>query len=136
MRQRMSIEIHIVQGPLEPIPADWRPAGAGAVVWFEGIVRPAEEGQPIAGLDYQAYQPMASRTLEQLARELLAQHALEQIVVEHSQGQVPAGKCSFRLRIASRHRKAAIMAMDQFIDRMKQDVPIWKSPVPAPGGGA
>lgn len=133
----MSVQVHIIVGPLGPLAAaDWRPAGAGAVVWFEGIVRPEEAGEVIVGLDYEAYEPMASRTLEQLARQVMDEHALIAVVVEHSRGRVPAGMCSFRLRIASRHRKAALVAMDQFIDRMKQDVPIWKSPVRVASGGA
>jgi molybdopterin synthase catalytic subunit len=122
------VEIHILDGPLSPAPP-WPGAQVGARVIFEGIVRPLENDRPIVALDYEAYQPMAERQLHHLASQLLNEHHLLAIVVQHSRGRVRVGECSFRLLIASRHRKEALAAMDQFIDRLKQEVPIWKSPV-------
>jgi len=123
------LAVTIVAGPLPPAAAPWRIDGAGAILLFEGIVRPAEGGRAISALEYEVYSPMAEKQLERLAREMIAGHGLLAIHVEHSQGVVPAGDCSFRLRIASAHRREGIWAMEQFIDRMKQDVPIWKKPV-------
>ncbi|MGH7131778.1 MAG: molybdenum cofactor biosynthesis protein MoaE [Phycisphaerales bacterium] len=120
--------MNIVDGPLTrtEIPAI---AGAGAVLVFEGIARPTEDTRPIDALDYQAYEPMASNELTALASDVLTRHGLLAISVTHSRGRVPAGKCSFRLVVWSRHRREAIAAIDDFIDRLKRDVPIWKSPV-------
>jgi molybdopterin synthase catalytic subunit len=125
----MSVQVHLIDGPLgEPVP--WRhEGGAGAVVVFEGIVRPLEEGRALAALDYEAYEPMAGRMIERLSADLIARHGLLAICVEHSKGRVAVGECSFRLRIASRHRKEALRATDEFIDRLKQDVPLWKTAV-------
>ena len=72
---------------------------------------------------------MATNSLTELARDILHKHALIAITVEHSRGEVLAGERSFRLAIHSAHRKEALAAMDEFIDRMKRDVPIWKSPI-------
>ena len=109
-----------------------RPFGrttGGAIVSFDGIVRPSENERPIEALDYEAYQPMAEKQLRELAQSIVEENGLLAICVEHSNGRVPVGKCSFRLRIAATHRKEAIRAMDSFIDRLKQDVPIWKKAV-------
>lgn len=124
----MNITITITDGPLAP-PAAFTVPGAGAVVQFEGIVRDREDDQPLAALDYEAYQPMAGLELRRLAEEMCTKHDLLGLRVEHSRGRVPVHACSFRLHIASAHRKAALLAMDEFIDRMKRDVPIWKRPV-------
>lgn len=121
--------VTIVAGPLPPAAAPWRIDGAGAILLFEGIVRPAEDGRAISALEYEVYRPMAENQLERLAREMIAGHGLLAIYVEHSQGIVPANDCSFRLQIASAHRREGMRAMAEFIDRMKQDVPIWKKPV-------
>ncbi len=94
---------------------------------FDGIVRPTEAGQNIDGLNYEAYQPMAQQQLEKIGQEILKKHGLVSMDIEHSVGHVPNMGCSFRLIIGSRHRKEGILAMDEFIDRLKQDVPIWKS---------
>ena len=101
----------------------------GATLVFEGIVRANEQGRAIRALSYEAYEPMATNALTQLARDILCKHALIAITVEHSRGEVLAGERSFRLAIDSAHRKEALAAMDEFIDRMKRDIPIWKSPI-------
>lgn len=125
----MSIEVHIIDGPLHLDHAARGVEGAGAMLCFEGVVRPLEDGQEIAGLHYQVYEPMASRMLRQLAEDTRQRFAVLAVHVEHSRGNVPSGQCSFRLRIASTHRAEALAAMGYFIDRLKQDVPIWKGPL-------
>ena len=124
----MSAEVHIVEGPLPPA-EPWRVEGAGAVLCFEGVVRPQEEGRQLAALDYEEYPPMTRRELERLAHAVLGEDGLIAIRVDHSRGEVPVGACSFRLRVAAEHRKETIAAIDRFIDRMKRDVPLWKNPV-------
>jgi molybdopterin synthase catalytic subunit len=99
------------------------------VLWFEGMIRGHEGGRTIAGLQYQTYDPMAENQLHSLGKMAIEQFGVLGVVVEHSRGFVGAEACSFRLRIASRHRKEGLAAMDWFLDQMKRDVPIWKSPV-------
>lgn len=125
----MNIEISIIDGPLDDARTELVADGAGALLCFEGIVRPTENGRPITGLRYEAYEPMASRMLRQLADDACRRFGLSAIRVQHSRGEVPVGRCSFRLQVASPHRKEALAAMDEFIDRLKQDVPIWKQPI-------
>jgi molybdopterin synthase catalytic subunit len=126
----MSIEVRIIDGPLDAGTAIWEVPGAGAILCFDGVVRPLEDGQPIAGLHYQAYEPMASNLLRQLADETKRRFGVLAVRVEHSRGDVPVGRCAFRLQLASAHRTEALAAMTWFIDRLKQDVPIWKSVLP------
>ena len=121
----MSVEVNISEGPLPP-PEPWQVEQAGAVVCFDGVVRPLEQGQPIRGLHYQTYDPLAERELKRLAEQMLEHYGLLSARVEHSRGFVAGGACSFRLRVASSHRKEALQAMDWFIDQMKRRVPIWK----------
>ncbi len=127
-----SIFVRLTEGPLPPYETDKSPitAGSGTKIVFEGIVRPQEEGTPIVALDYEAYEPMTTRELTQLAERTLAQYGLLAINVEHSVGCVPIGRISFRLVIDSKHRKEGLQAMDTFIDEMKRIVPLWKIAVP------
>jgi molybdopterin synthase catalytic subunit len=127
----MSVAVHILPGPLGA-PVAWTPPpGHGALLCFEGVARPNEQGRAILALHYEAYEPMASIQLAEIARQIVAQFGLMGLCVEHSVGRVDAGRCSFRLRVASPHRKEALAAMDLFIDRLKRDVPIWKTAVPS-----
>jgi molybdopterin synthase catalytic subunit len=128
----MEIDVQIVEGSLPPA-MTWAPAGAGAVLVFEGNVRPTEDGQRLAALAYEQYEPMTRQTLLNLALQVAAAHTLIALRVEHSVGRVPVGACSFRLSLAAAHRKATLRACDVFIDEMKQSVPLWKLPVWAEG---
>ena len=130
----MSVLVHISPGPLssERLLASHSAIAAhavGATVVFEGIVRANEQGRTIRALSYEAYEPMATNSLTQLANDILSKHTLIAITVEHSRGEVATGQRSFRLAIDSAHRKEALAAMDEFIDRMKRDVPIWKTAI-------
>ena len=125
----MSIEVSIQDGPLPTnAPALAAPA-AGAVLRFDGVVRPTEADAPIAALRYEVYEPMTSNLLRALAQQIVEAHALTALRTAHSEGDVPVGACSFRLQVAAPHRAEALSAMDAFITRMKRDVPIWKVPV-------
>lgn len=115
----------LVQGPLDAISPP-RIQSAGAVILFEGLVRPIENDASIAGLFYEVYEPMATTLLNDLALQTAKKFELIAVHVEHSKGFVPVYDCSFRLLVASKHRAEGLAAMDEFIIRMKQEVPIWK----------
>lgn len=126
-------QITIVAGPVPP-DGGGTVSGAGARLVFEGVVREGEPregdaGAKIIALDYEAYEPMAQRMIERLGDELIEKHGLIGMEAVHSKGRVPVGACSFRLVVFAKHRKEALAAMDEFIDGLKRDVPIWKKPV-------
>ena len=121
------VVVRMVDGPIDPArDASWSAPGAGALVCFQGVVRGQEGGRPVVGLDYEDYPPMSERELERLGREVARSHGLLGMRVWHSRGRVGVGECSFHLCVASAHRKEALAGMDEFIDRMKREVPLWK----------
>lgn len=115
----------------QPIPASITPTieGAGAVVTFRGVVRPIEEGRPLRGLDYTSYEPMAQQQLRRLAQCAADKHELDCVQIMHSLGFVAIHEASLLVLVASKHRKAALQAIDEILDDLKRDVPIWKSPI-------
>jgi molybdopterin synthase catalytic subunit len=125
----MSVRVRIVDGPLPASARETPTEGAGAVVEFEGIVREREGNAAIRALDYSTYDPMALRQLTTLAGDIARKHGLLTLHADHSRGRVPVGACSFRLGVHAAHRKEALAAINEFIDRLKRDVPIWKSAV-------
>lgn len=129
----MTIQVSIHEGPLAPTEFPQTLTEEGAVLVFQGVVRPLEQGQPIAGLHYEVYSPMAENLLYKLAQKAIDLFRVTRVWVEHSRGFVPAGECSFRLGITGLHRQEVFEAAQWFIDRLKEDVPIWKRPVPQEG---
>ncbi|MFO0834652.1 MAG: molybdenum cofactor biosynthesis protein MoaE [Phycisphaerales bacterium] len=113
---------------------------AGATLRFEGIVRRDEPSpgtqpgdsptlRPLRALDYLSYDPMAQKQLAAIAHAISHEFGLLALVTLHSRGRVRVGEISFVLTISSSHRAEALAAMTAFIDRLKRDVPIWKTPV-------
>jgi len=102
------------------------PPEAGAVVRFEGRVRADEQGRTICALVYEAYQPMAERQMEKILRELGARHPCLSVRVRHRIGQVRVGEIAIAVEVLAAHRAEAFALVSGFMDRLKQDVPIWK----------
>jgi len=123
----MKIEVELVT---EPIETRWTsPAaapGSGAVAEFRGIVRGEENGAAISALRYEAYETMARREMERLLGEAAATHPCERAVVWHRHGWIPVGEIAILVWIEARHRGPAFALLAAFMDRLKQDVPIWK----------
>jgi molybdopterin synthase catalytic subunit len=124
----MQIEIQLTTEPL--MPRRDRPESldrvAGAVVEFFGVVRAEEAGQSIAGLEYEAYQPMAERVMRRSIEEIACRHPCLLVRVRHRLGIVPAGETAFEMLAMARHRAQALGMVEEFMDRLKQDAPIWK----------
>jgi len=45
----------------------------------------------------------------------------------HRFGHIPVGETSLWIRVRAPHRAEALNLLTQFIDRLKKDVPIWKT---------
>jgi molybdopterin synthase catalytic subunit len=122
----MEIEIQLTNAPIaEQLPPPMV-TGLGAWVEFRGVVRGEENGQPIAALEYEAYSPMAEGEVRRLLGELSARHPCLSVRVIHRVGIVSIGEAAIYVGIASAHRAEGFALLGAFMDRLKQDVPIWK----------
>jgi molybdopterin converting factor subunit 1 len=98
----------------------------GAVVIFEGIVRNHSRGRATLYLEYEAYEPMAIRKMEELVGEAKQKFAIDAIGMIHRLGRLEIGETSVAIIVTAEHRRAAFEACQYAIDRLKQIVPIWK----------
>jgi molybdopterin synthase catalytic subunit len=98
----------------------------GAVVIFEGIVRDHSRGRASLYLEYEAYEPMAIRHMEELGGEAKQKFAIDGIGIIHRLGRLEIGETSVAIIVTAEHRRAAFEACQYAIDRLKQVVPIWK----------
>jgi molybdopterin synthase catalytic subunit len=103
-------------------------AEGGAIVEFWGVVRGTEEGEPISGIEYEAYPEMAEHQMHRILEDLEGRLPLHREIVIHRTGVVPVGESSLYVRIEASHRREAFVACQSFIDQLKRDVPVWKHP--------
>lgn len=113
----------------------------GAVVAFLGRTRetpgtpaPGQEaqaqrfaGQRVVGLEYEAYEAMALRTLEAIADEIEARFGVRRLGIVHRVGPVGLGEASVAIVVAAAHRGEAFAACRYAIEELKARAPIWKS---------
>lgn len=98
----------------------------GAVAIFEGIVRNHSRGRRTLFLEYEAYERMAVRKMEEIAREAKEKFSIDRIGMIHRAGRLEIGETSVAIIVTSAHRGAAFDACRFAIERLKKIVPIWK----------
>jgi molybdopterin synthase catalytic subunit len=100
--------------------------GAGAVVTFQGFPR------DVPRLDYEAYAEMAQERMAAILADCMEGHGLIGAAAEHRVGPVPAEEASIAVAASAPHRDAAFSGAREALDRIKADVPIWKSEAETP----
>ena len=123
--------IELTEQPLSPdkFTEAVRRHSNGAVVTFLGTTRDNFEGKRVVTLEYEAYDAMALKKLEEVRQELLAEFGLDDLAIGHRTGLVGLGEISLVVAVGSPHRKEAFQACHQAVDRIKEVVPIWKKEV-------
>ncbi|MET3574159.1 molybdenum cofactor biosynthesis protein MoaE [Bhargavaea ullalensis] len=102
---------------------------AGAVVLFTGHVREWTKGIRTLHLSYDAYVPMAEKKMAQIGREVEEKWEGTRTAIAHRIGELGIGEVAVVIAVSSPHRKAAYEANEYCIERIKQDVPIWKKEI-------
>ncbi len=104
--------------------------GAGAVLVFIGTTRNQTRGRRVEHLEYEAYEPLALRQMEQIAKEIRERWPdVKGIAIVHRVGRLEIGEASIGIAVSSPHRATAFAACRYAIDRAKESLPIWKKEV-------
>ncbi len=124
----MEVTIELTRGPIAR-PQTWpAPCAAetGALVEFFGMVRETEGAEKIAALEYEAYDAMAEKIMREKIAALEKRHPCQAVRVVHRLGRVPRGESAIYVGVQSRHRREGFLFLQEFMDELKRDVPIWK----------
>ncbi|NOK34237.1 molybdenum cofactor biosynthesis protein MoaE [Corallococcus exercitus] len=100
--------------------------GAGGLVTFSGAVRNQTKGRRVLRLEYEAYAPMAESKLAEIGDEVARAWPGTRLAIVHRVGTLLPGELAVVIAAASAHRKEAFRGCEHAIERLKQDVPIWK----------
>lgn len=99
---------------------------AGAVVLFLGTVREMTDGRRTVALDYEGYPEMARARMAAIADEACSRWPVVAAALVHRLGHMDLGDVSVAVAVSCPHRKDAFEAGRFLIDRLKEEVPIWK----------
>ena len=93
---------------------------------FLGQVRADEvNGKTVAAIEYTSNVEMALEKMDEIREAIFAKYDLTCMHVYHSLGRVNAGEICVFVFTSSKHRKIAIDACEECIDRIKAALPIW-----------
>ncbi len=114
---------------------------------FLGQVRAdAIDGKTVAGIEYTTYEEMALEKMTEIREAIFEKYPLVCMHVYHSLGKVAAGEICLFVFTSSRHRKVAIDACEETVEKIKAELPVWgkelfadetyqwKSPLNSPEG--
>jgi molybdopterin synthase catalytic subunit len=100
--------------------------GAGGTCVFLGTVRDHSQAGDVEGLSYEAWDELALRRLGEIAGEAFAKWSIRKMAILHRTGDLAVGEPSVVVAVSAEHRAEAFEACRHGIERLKEDVPIWK----------
>ena len=107
--------------------------GAGGTCVFVGTVRDVSTEGDVTALRYEAWDELAVRRLAEIAEEMFSKWPLKKVAILHRTGDLDIGEASVVVACSSAHRAEAFDACRHGIERLKEDVPIWKKEALASG---
>ncbi|MDY9927129.1 molybdopterin synthase [Methanosarcina sp.] len=99
---------------------------AGAIGTFSGIVRELAGEEKTARLEFEKYEPEASKALDKIREEIKQKEGILEVLIHHKTGVIKAGEDIVYIVIASAHRTELFPALSEAIEKVKAEAPIWK----------
>ncbi|RBI61607.1 molybdopterin synthase [halophilic archaeon] len=104
---------------------------SGAIATFTGRVR-AKDGpddDPTEYLEFQKYETVADERMAAIREELEARDGVFEVLLHHRTGVVEAGEDIVFVVVLAGHREEAFRTVEDGIDRLKAEVPLFKKEV-------
>jgi molybdopterin synthase catalytic subunit len=93
---------------------------------FLGQVRAdAIESKNVVAIEYTSYVDMALEKIAVIREEIFAKYPLTCMHIHHSLGTIKAGEICLFVFTSAKHRKEAIDACTECVERIKSELPIW-----------
>lgn len=99
---------------------------AGAMGTFTGIVRELAGDEKTSRLEFEKYEPEASKALDRIRKEIKQKEGILEVLIHHKTGIIEAGEDIVYIVIAAAHRTELFPALSEAIERIKAEAPIWK----------
>lgn len=98
----------------------------GAHSIFLGQVRADEkEGRTVTAIEYTTYEEMALQKAFEIRESIFEKYDLTCMHIYHSLGEVKTGEICLFVFTSSKHRKMAIDACEELVERIKKELPVW-----------
>ncbi len=93
---------------------------------FLGQVRAdTVENKQVVAVDYTSYEAMALEQMAAIRETMIEKYSLSCMHSYHSLGRIRSGEICLFVFTSAPHRKAAIEACSETVERLKAELPIW-----------
>ncbi|RYD79433.1 MAG: molybdenum cofactor biosynthesis protein MoaE [Sphingobacteriales bacterium] len=93
---------------------------------FLGQVRNDEiDGKLVSAIEYTAFEELALTKMHEIREDVFIKFPLNCLHVYHSLGQINTGEVCLFVFTSSKHRKPAVEACNELVERIKSELPIW-----------
>ncbi|MEO5891188.1 MAG: molybdenum cofactor biosynthesis protein MoaE, partial [Ferruginibacter sp.] len=82
-------------------------------------------GNNVTAIEYTTYKDMALEKMHEIRESVFSKYNLTCMHVYHSLGKVAAGEISLFVFTSSAHRRSAIEACEETVERIKSELPVW-----------
>ncbi|WP_153394583.1 molybdenum cofactor biosynthesis protein MoaE [Chryseobacterium vaccae] len=121
-----------IKGPIDPafvaesIAKHTVKTSIGGHSIFLGQVREDKiNDKKVESIEFTAYQEMAVEKAHEIREEIITKYGLTCTHIYHSLGNIKVGEICLFVFTSAPHRKEAINACDEMVDRIKKEVPLW-----------
>ena len=121
-----------VNGPIQPafiadsIAKHSTKTDIGGHSIFMGQVRKDEiDGKLVSAIEYTTFEALALEKMHEIREAIFEKYPLNCLHVYHSLGTVNSGEICLFVFTSSAHRKPAIDACSELVERIKAELPIW-----------
>ncbi len=121
-----------IEGPVtakfiaERIAAHQSKTGIGGHSIFLGQVRADKSlGKKVIEIEYTSYREMALEITNNIREHIIPKYGLTCMHIYHSLGKIAVGEICFFVFTSAPHRKSAIDACSETVDRIKSELPVW-----------
>lgn len=121
-----------IEGPIDPtfvaesIAKHTIKTNIGGHSIFLGQIREDSiNDKKVWSIEFIAYQEMALEKSHEIREEIITKYGLTCAHIYHSLGNINVGEICLFVFTSAPHRKEAIDACDEMVDRIKKEVPLW-----------
>ncbi len=98
----------------------------GAIALFVGVVRGINMGEKVEVLEYEHDERTAPAKLREIAEYIADKYGVKGVFIGHFVGKLRPGDLTLIVGVAGGHRKDVYSALQEAVEKVKHEAPIWK----------
>jgi molybdopterin synthase catalytic subunit len=99
---------------------------SGGIATFTGIVRRINDNVETTAIDFEKYEGVADQVIEKICFDMKQKDNIIDVLIHHKTGLVKSGEDIVYIVVAAAHRQELFQTLIDSLERIKEDVPIWK----------